>query len=171
MSNPGPGYRNGTERPSLVKYSGFLNRRMADVTELETNLLQFQQKSFGFDRIVEHEGRPLAVFERTETESESQFRPRILKLRVVIPPDWVIYDLAADTLFLGKDGKTPGQRGSGSAVETAAEKTHFLEQGITWQRAAIPEVGLVYLPAELADGLLSETGRLWLAEALSAPRT
>ncbi|MGA7922854.1 MAG: hypothetical protein WCA77_02625 [Thermoplasmata archaeon] len=143
---------------------------MADVADLETNLLQFQLKSFGFDRIVEHEGQPLAVFERTETESESQFRPKIVKLRVVIPPEWVIFDLAADTLFLGRDGKTPGPRGSGSAIETAAEKTHFVEQGITWQRAAIPDVGLVYMPAEIAEGLLSEPGRRWLAEALSTSR-
>ena len=48
---------------------------MVDEVDLEMNVLEFHRKSFSFDRVVDWDGTDLALFHRTETESESQFRP------------------------------------------------------------------------------------------------
>src|ERR1700675_2725779 len=107
---------------------------MVDLTELEANVLEFVHKSFAFSRIVPIDGEELAVLHRTETESESQFRPKLLRLFLVVPKEWVIYDLAADLLVLGRDGHTPGHRSGGTAVEAAAETSEFVEQGVDIRR-------------------------------------
>jgi hypothetical protein len=131
---------------------------MADISELEVNLLQFVLKSFAFERMYDADGYTFAVFERTETESESKFRPKILKLRVLVPPDWVIYDLAADALRLGRGGDVSAPMGTGTASEAAAEKSEFREQGIDWQRREVPGAGLLYAPKEFAEALFSGPG-------------
>jgi hypothetical protein len=100
---------------------------VVELSELEINVLEFVHKNFSFARLVERKGRELAVFLRTETENEAKFRPKIVHLVLVVPTDWIIYDLAADLLVLGVDGHTPGPRPVGTAVESAAETHEFRE--------------------------------------------
>ena len=135
---------------------------MVDPVELETNVLEFLRKSFMFARSHELAGREVAIFQRTETETESKFRPKILRLFLVIPTDWVLYDLAGEMLVLGRDGRTPGPRAAGTAVEAGAEGAEFDEQGIRFHRRPVGS-GWLYAPAELdvaleAPGTLGELG-------------
>jgi len=130
---------------------------MVDDADLELNVLEFASKSFSFERSVELDGQELALFHRTETESESRFRPKVIRLRLIVPKTWIIYDLAADLLRLGRDGVTPGPRAASSAVEAAAERSRFDEAGIAWRRVPV-EGGYVTAPEEWADRLLSPDG-------------
>ena len=129
---------------------------MVDVTDLESNVLEFLRKNFAFARLATVGDREYAVFQRTETESESQFRPRILRLSLVVPADWVLHDLAADLLVLGRDGHTPGPRGTGTAVEAAAQTQEFVEQGIPFRRRALPG-GWLYVPADSEGSITDPT--------------
>jgi len=129
-----------------------------DLSDLEMNVLEFRQRSFSFDRLEEIGGRECAVFSRTETESESQFRPRLVHLRLVAPRAWVVYDEPNDILLLAKDGTTVPLRLTESVTEVRADVTEFKEQGIDWRRAEGPGGLLVYAPAELSGELLSPDG-------------
>ena len=141
------------------RYQGARGRRsVLDVSDLEINVLEFRQRSFQFDRFVELGGRELAVFSRTETESESQFRPRLLHLRLVVPREWVVYDEPNDVLALARDGRTVPLRLSGAVTELRADLPEFKEQGIDWRRAEGSAGLLVYAPAELAEELLASDG-------------
>jgi hypothetical protein len=133
-----------------------------DPSDLEINVLEFRQRSFQFERLVEHEGREYAVFARTETESESQFRPRLLHLRVIVPRAWVVYDEPNDVLLLARDGATVPLRLVESVTEVGADPSEFTEQGIDWRRAPGPNGLWVYAPEELAKELLlpATLGRL-----------
>ena len=131
---------------------------MLDLSDLEMNVLEFRQRSFSFERLEEIEGREFAVFSRTETESESQFRPRLVHLRVVVPRDWVVYDEPNDILLVAKDGKSVPLRLTESVTEVRADLSEFKEQGIEWRRAEGPTGLLVYAPEELAPALLSPGG-------------
>jgi hypothetical protein len=131
---------------------------MLDLSDLEINVLEFRQRSFQYERTVDVGGIEHAVFARTETESESQFRPRLVHLRVVVPRAWVVYDEPNDVLLLARDGTTLPTRVSEAVTEVRADRTEFKEQGIDWRRAEGPGGLLVYAPAELADGLLSPEG-------------
>jgi hypothetical protein len=129
-----------------------------DQSDLEINVLEFRQRSFQFDRVVEHEGKEYAIFSRTETESESQFRPRLVHLRVIVPRAWVVYDEPNDVLLLARDGTTLPLRVVESVTEVGADPSEFTEQGIDWRRAPGPGGLLVYAPEELGPELLtSET--------------
>ena len=132
---------------------------MVDDSDLENRLLEFLEKTFSFERSVEVGGHSFAVFSRTETESESQFRPRLIRLRVVVPHDQLLYDLASDALFIAPDGKTPGPHASSEAREAAAEAPEFHEQGVEWRRLAVEKGVWAYVPADHADDLLSAEGR------------
>jgi hypothetical protein len=136
-----------------------------DVADLEVNILEFHGKNFAFDRLASLAEQEFAIFVRTETESESKLRPKLVRLRVIVPRAWVLFDLAADLLVLGRDGKTPGPRSTEAAIEAAAEKAEFKEQGITWRRAKRGDGGFAYVPDELAKPLL-ESGGL---ESLGVP--
>ena len=131
---------------------------MIELAELEVNVLEFLHKSFSFARLVPWREQELAVFQRTETENEAKFRPKIVHLLLVVPREWVLYDLAADVLVLGSDGRTPGPRPAGTAVESAAESHEFREQGIDFRRV---DVGgrLVYVPKTWAAELTGAAGR------------
>jgi hypothetical protein len=119
---------------------------VVDEADLETNVLEFVLKSFQFDRTETVGGVEYAVFHRTETESESKFRPKLVKLVLLVPKEWIVHDLASDLLLIASDGLHPGHRGSGTAVEAAAEKTEFSEQGVDWIRLPRPSGGWIYLP-------------------------
>jgi hypothetical protein len=129
-----------------------------DLSDLEINVLEFRQRSFQFDRMVDLHGTEHAVFARTETESESQFRPRLVHLRVVVPRAWVVFDEPNDVLLLAKDGATLPVRLTEPVTEVRADRPEFKEQGIEWRRKDAPGGFLVYAPAEHADELLSPDG-------------
>ncbi|MGA9839722.1 MAG: hypothetical protein WBF81_04540 [Thermoplasmata archaeon] len=123
--------------------------------DLEVNVLEFRQRSFQFERAGTVAGREVAVFSRTETETETQFRPKLVHLRVLVPLEWVLYDEPNDLLLIARDGTTPPVRLTEPVVEVGAERTEFQEQGMPWKRIGGPSGTLVYAPQELADVLLT----------------
>jgi hypothetical protein len=122
--------------------------------DLEVNILEFRQRSFQFERRVDLGGTDFALFTRTETESESQFRPRLVHLAVVVPTAWIVLDEPNDMLVLARDGVTVPPHRSEAVIEVGAERPEFEEQGIGWRRARSGSGALVYAPAELADVVL-----------------
>jgi hypothetical protein len=126
--------------------------------DLEINVLEFRQRSFQFERLADFDGTDYAVFSRTETESESQFRPRLVHLKLVVPQAWVVYDEPNDLLALARDGTTVPPRLTEPVIEVRAERTEFREQGIDWKRSNGPDGSLVYVPAELAEPVLTDAG-------------
>ncbi|HXY46531.1 MAG TPA: hypothetical protein VEK13_01350 [Thermoplasmata archaeon] len=131
---------------------------MLTAADLEINVLEFRQRSFQFERLADFEGTDFAVFSRTETESESQFRPRLVHLKLIVPQAWVVYDEPNDLLALSKDGVTVPVRLTEPVIEVRAERTEFREQGIDWKRSAGPGGSLVYVPEELAARVLTDEG-------------
>jgi hypothetical protein len=123
--------------------------------DLEVNVLEFRQRSFQFERMADVNGESVAVFSRTETESESQFRPRLVHLRLIVPVAWVVLDAASDVLLLARDGATVPVRLTELVVEVGAEPSEFREQGIAWTRVAGPSGSLIYAPTELRGALLA----------------
>ena len=130
---------------------------MLTVAELETNVLEFRHRSFQFDRLVEIEGAPCALFSRTETESERQLRPKLVRLAVVVPLAGLVYDEGADALRVAPGGSAHPVADA-PAVEVAAEPPEFEEDGVRWRRAPAGASGYVYVPAELAPRLLAPGG-------------
>jgi hypothetical protein len=128
---------------------------MLSVADLEVNVLEFRQRSFSFERLADLGGEPFAVFGRTETESESQFRPRLVHLKVVVPLGWMVLDAPNDMLSIARDGSTLPVRLTEPVVEVGAERTEFSEQGIEWRRGAGPAGSFVYVPDELTSKLLT----------------
>ncbi|HTW40209.1 MAG TPA: hypothetical protein VMF04_05065 [Thermoplasmata archaeon] len=128
---------------------------MLSVSDLEINVLEFRQRSFQFQRVVAAAGRDVALFSRTETETESRFRPQLVHLHLLVPPEWVVYDEPNDILLISRDGATIPVRLSEQVVEVGSEPPEFEEQGIAWKRVPRPSGGYVYAPAELADALLT----------------
>jgi hypothetical protein len=147
--------RGGTRRPA-PRYlpAPFTAPVAVEVGDLEANLLEFERKSFSFDHLLTFGGEEFAIFRRTETETESKLRPKIIHLTVVVPRKWLIYDLAADLLVLGEDGSTPGPRPVGEARETSAESSEFSSQGILFRRVHFESGGYLYVPQVHADALL-----------------
>jgi len=138
--------------------AAFRDAPVLDLSDLEINVLEFRQRSFQFDRMVELGGTEYAVFSRTETESESQFRPRLVHLRVVAPRAWVVNDEPNDLLLLARDGSTVPHRLTEAVTEVRADASEFSEQGIDWRRASGPGGVFVYAPEELENELLSPAG-------------
>jgi len=126
--------------------------------DLEINVLEFRQRSFQFERLANLEGTDLAVFSRTETESESQFRPRLVHLKLVVPLSWLVYDEPNDLLAIAKDGATVPTRLTEPVVEVRADRPEFKEQGVDWKRADGPSGSLLYVPVELAGPVLAPAG-------------
>jgi hypothetical protein len=133
-----------------------LRRSVLTAGDLEVNVLEFRQRSFQFQRIVALDGRDVALFSRTETETESRFRPRLIHLHLLVPVEWVVLDEPNDVLLLARDGATVPVRLSEQVVEVGAERTEFDEQGIPFRRAGGPSGSFVYAPAELAGPWLND---------------
>lgn len=131
---------------------------MLPASDLEINVLEFRQRSFQFDRLATVEGEEYAVFSRTETESESQFRPRLVHLHLVVPLAWVLLDEANDSLRIARDGVTAPPHLIETVLEVGAEPPQFVEQGIEWSRTAEPGGAHFYAPAERAARLFSPEG-------------
>jgi len=127
-------------------------------SDLEINVLEFRQRSFQFERLADLEGTDYAVFSRTETESESQFRPKLVHLKLVVPQAWIVYDEPNDLLALSKDGRTVPPRLAEPVIEVRAERSEFREQGIDWKRADGPGGALVYVPVDHAGPVLTDAG-------------
>src|SRR5580693_2592160 len=119
---------------------------MVDDADLETNVLSFREKSFSYEATVELAGVQYAIFYRTEVESESRFRPKVVHLKLVVPREAILGDLASDTLVLAPDGKAAGPRRTGGAQEVEADETEFREQGIEFVRSKAPDGTIRYLP-------------------------
>jgi hypothetical protein len=126
--------------------------------DLEINVLEFRQRSFQFERLADVEGTDFAVFSRTETESESQFRPQLVHMKLVVPQAWVVYDEPNDLLAIAEDGATVPVRLTEPVVEVRADRTEFREQGVEWKRRESPGGELVYVPTSHAATVLSEAG-------------
>ena len=131
---------------------------MLSVADLEVNILEFRQRAFQFERLVTFQGTEYGVFSRTETESESQFRPRLVHLKVVVPHAWLVYDEPNDLLAVSRDGTTVPTRLSEPLLEVRAERPAFAEQGIEWRRTNGPSGALVYAPAEFVESLCTPDG-------------
>lgn len=131
---------------------------MLEVSDLEVNVLEFRQRAFSFERLATVGDRGIAVFGRTETESESQFRPRLVHLRLAVPFAWIVLDPTSDALRVARDGLGLPMAPTERVVEVGAEPTEFREQGIDWRRASGPPGSLVYAPAEYAGKLLTAPG-------------
>jgi hypothetical protein len=132
---------------------------MLSASDLEVNVLEFRQRSFQFDRLEHVGGEDYALFSRTETESESQFRPRLVHLHLAIPLAWVVLDEANDCLRVARDGGPPPPRLIEAVVEVGAEPVQFREQGIEWTRTSAGAGTLWYVPTDRAQPLLDAEGR------------
>ncbi|MGP8077522.1 MAG: hypothetical protein ACLQD8_01510 [Thermoplasmata archaeon] len=131
---------------------------MLTASDLEVNVLDFRQRSFQFERLAAVGGTEFAVFSRTETESESQFRPRLVHLRLAAPLAWVRLDEGTDSLRISRDGLDLAMVPAEPVVEVGAERPEFREQGVEWKRSDGPSGFLVYAPAEFAGLLLTPKG-------------
>jgi hypothetical protein len=121
---------------------------------LESTVLEFRNKSFSHEQSLRFGTEEWLVFARSETESESKFRPKVLRLRVLVPAEWVYADPAGERLILGPDGGPAAPTGGGGeALEVAAEPEEFTEQGIEWVRWRPHAERLLYLPAPRATEL------------------
>jgi hypothetical protein len=129
------------------------------VSDLEVNVLEFRQRSFQFDRLETLGAVEYAIFLRTETESESQFRPKLVHLHLAVPLEWVVADEPNDCLRIARDGGAPPPRLIEAVLEAGAEPPEFREQGVAWTRTAAPGGTIWYTPAERAEALLSTAGR------------
>jgi hypothetical protein len=130
-----------------------------DEATLEVNVLSFLGKSFSYDRSAEIEGRPFSVFYRTETESESRFRPQLVHIKVVVPREWVVARESEQELLLARDGQLPAIRTVTEATESGTVKSRFEEQGIAFRREILSPGTHVYVPDEVASAVLSSAGK------------
>ncbi|MGI0130432.1 MAG: hypothetical protein ACREEC_09845 [Thermoplasmata archaeon] len=128
---------------------------MLTAGDLEVNVLEFRQRSFQYQRSASVAAREIALFSRTETETESRFRPKLIHLVLLVPQEWVVLDEPNDVLLVARDGTTPPVRTSEQVVEVGAERVEFDEQGIRWKRVDAPSGAFVYAPTELAGSLLT----------------
>ena len=131
---------------------------MLTESDLEINVLEFRQRSFQFDRLVTLDGEEYAVFSRTETESESQFRPRLIHLHLAVPLAWVVLDEANDSLGIARDGTTTPTHLIETVIEVGAEPPQFTEQGIEWSRSSGPGGAHLYAPTDRAARLFTPEG-------------
>lgn len=129
---------------------------MVDESTLAMNVLTFRAKSFGYERSFELGGEGYALFQRTETENESKLRPKLLHLSLVAPLEWIVYDEAADTLRLDREGNQITVLSGAPAQELAAEPEEFVESGIRWRRRSIRPDAVLYLPEDRAKPLTEE---------------
>lgn len=136
---------------------------MLDESDLEIHLLEFDHRSFGYERSLTIESESYALFARTETESESKFRPRVIRLRVLVPREWLVLGDGGESLAVSANGRAPSPRSAGEGVEVAAEKSEFDEWGVAWRRVPEGKLGYLYVPTDRSKKLLSAEGQQALA--------
>ena len=138
---------------------------MVEDETLSLNVLQFAGKSFDYDSTVMIGGTEYAIFARTETETEAKLRPELVRMRVVVPRDWVHYEEASDTLLLAAPGGAAGPSRRRAAGATMLEPEEFRDQGIDWHRLTLTGRHTLYLPKGEEARLLAPEGR----QALGVP--
>ncbi len=138
-----------------INYGPAAPAAVLTAADLEVNVLEFRGRQFQFDRIADVGGTSFAVFSRTETESESKFRPRLVRLFVVVPLEWARLDPATDDLRISRDALGLPMAPDTPVVEVAAERPEFRDGGVDWRRVAAPGESQVYLPAELREQILA----------------
>jgi hypothetical protein len=126
---------------------------------LSMNVLQFAGKSFDYDSTLTIAGTEYAVFARTETETEAKLRPELVRMRVVVPREWVQYEEASDTLLLVAPGGATGPVRRRAAGATMLEPEEFRDQGIDWHRLTLAGRHTLYLPKAEESRLLASDGR------------
>lgn len=131
---------------------------MLSASDLEVNVLEFRGRTFQFDRFASLGGTEFAVFSRTETESESKFRPRLVHLKLAVPRPWVRLDEGTGDLRIYRDGPGLAMVPDEPVVEVGAERTEFREHGVDWRRADGPAGALVYAPTEFAAAVFTAAG-------------
>ncbi|HTP53677.1 MAG TPA: hypothetical protein VML94_01775 [Thermoplasmata archaeon] len=131
---------------------------MLTASDLEVNVLDFRQRSFSFERLATLDGTEFAVFSRTETESESKFRPKLVHLKLAVPLAWIRLDETTDSLRVSRDGLGLPMVSAEGVVEVGAERAEFREQGVEWRRTDGPSHSLVYAPAEFAAAVFTPKG-------------
>ncbi len=129
-----------------------------DVADLELNLLEFRQKSFQFARLATVGGTEFAIFSRTETESERQFRPRLVHLHLAVPREWIRLDPEGEMLRLQPAGAAAAAPSTRDAEEVGTERSAFTEAGEAWRRETGAEGFHLYVPERLAGILLTPEG-------------
>ncbi|MCI4353232.1 MAG: hypothetical protein L3K14_07620 [Thermoplasmata archaeon] len=132
---------------------------MVDDETLSMNVLQFAGKNFDYESTVRVASLEYAIFARTETETEAKLRPQLVRLRVVVPREWVHYEEAFDTLVLVSGQGTPGPQRRRAAGTTMLEPEEFRDQGIDWHRLTLPGRHSLYLPKGEESRLLTPEGR------------
>jgi hypothetical protein len=132
---------------------------MVDDQTLSMNVLQFAGKSFDYDSTVTIGGKEYAIFARTETETEAKLRPELVRMRVVVPREWVQYEEASDTLLLVAPGAAAGPSRRRAAGATMLEPEEFRDQGIDWHRLSFAGRHTLYLPKGEETRLLAPEGR------------
>jgi hypothetical protein len=135
---------------------------MVEDETLSMNVLQFAGKSFDYDSTVTVSGKEYAIFARTETESEAKLRPELVRMRVVVPREWVQYEEASDTLLLAAPGAAVGPSRRRAAGATMLEPEEFRDQGIDWHRLSFAGRHTLYLPKSEETRLLAPEGRMAL---------
>ncbi len=143
---------------------------MVDDETLSMNVLQFAGKSFDYDTTVVVGDLEYAIFARTETETEAKLRPELVRMRVVVPREWVHYEEASDTLTLGAPGGTAGPARRRAAGATMLEPEEFRDQGIDWHRLSLADGHRLYLPKGEEGRLLGHEGRRVLGVPSAAER-
>ena len=132
---------------------------MVEDETLSMNILQFAGKSFDYDSTVTIGGTEYAIFARTETETEAKLRPELVRMRVVVPREWVQYEEASDTLLLAAASATPGPSRRRAAGATMLEPEEFRDQGIDWHRLTLSSRQTLYLPKGEEARLVGPEGR------------
>ena len=132
---------------------------MLDDATLSMNILQFAGKSFDYDASVDIGGTEFAIFARTETETEAKLRPELIRMKVVVPKSWVVYEEETDLLVLSAGSATGAPARRRSAGTTLLEPEEFRDQGIDWRRESAAANQRVYVPKEWAARILSPAGR------------
>jgi hypothetical protein len=132
---------------------------VVDDETLSLNVLQFAGKSFDYDSTVVVGDIEYAIFARTETETEAKLRPELVRMRVVVPREWVRYEEASDSLMLVAPGGTASPTRRRAAGATMLEPEEFRDQGIDWHRLTLAEKHTLYLPKSEEPRLLSHEGR------------
>lgn len=140
---------------------------MLSDAEIESQVLSFLYKSYGYVRSVARPDGEVVLFRRTETESESRLRPKVVHLWLAVPRERLLEAPSGEELALGRDG-IPGPRPPGSAVESAAERNEVTEQGFDWRRFVV-DGGFLYVPRERADSWASAAGLAALGLSAPAP--
>ena len=135
---------------------------MLEEEDLSSNVLNFLNASFGFDRVVPLGGTEFVLFTRRETESEAKLRPKLIRRWVLVPKDWVVLDRSQDILRVARDGRRAGPS-PGTLPDISSEAVRpgprFTERGIEFTTTHFPGDLEIYIPSPYTGTALDAEGR------------